>query len=167
VRAGRAARTIESGIWRSKADPDRRLEVIGAAEGFGHLALLARDELGAKMISPDVLARDYELAEGRGERVSVASPTRRSVPPSLLTTQDPAERKRIEAGLARRYGARPGSKASDEPPTERQLRYLGGLCRQAGEEMPKGLSKQQASEQIDRLKGLLASREQAASGVGR
>jgi len=39
----------------------------------------------------------------------------------------------------------------DEPATGAQESYLSTLARQAGEEAPEGLSKAEASEQIDRL----------------
>lgn len=39
----------------------------------------------------------------------------------------------------------------DEPLTGAQASYLGTLAHEAGEEVPDGLTKAQASEQIDRL----------------
>jgi hypothetical protein len=39
----------------------------------------------------------------------------------------------------------------DEPATGPQLSYLATLAREAGEEVPDGLTKAQASEHIDRL----------------
>ncbi len=39
----------------------------------------------------------------------------------------------------------------DEPATGPQLSYLQTLAREAGEEVPEGLTKAQASETIDRL----------------
>jgi hypothetical protein len=41
----------------------------------------------------------------------------------------------------------------DEPMTAPQESYLKTLAREAGEELPDGLSKAQASELIDRLQG--------------
>jgi hypothetical protein len=41
----------------------------------------------------------------------------------------------------------------DEPMTAPQESYLKTLAREAGEEVPDGLSKAQASELIDRLQG--------------
>lgn len=41
----------------------------------------------------------------------------------------------------------------DEPMTGPQESYLNTLAREAGEEVPEGLSKAQASELIDRLQG--------------
>ena len=40
----------------------------------------------------------------------------------------------------------------DEPATAAQLSYLGTLAREAGEDVPDGLTKAQASELIDRLR---------------
>ena len=42
-------------------------------------------------------------------------------------------------------------KTGDEPMTAAQESYLNTLAREAGEEVPDGLSKAQASELIDRL----------------
>ena len=39
----------------------------------------------------------------------------------------------------------------DEPPTGPQLSYLQTLAREAGEEVPEGLTKAEASKLIDRL----------------
>jgi hypothetical protein len=39
----------------------------------------------------------------------------------------------------------------DEPPTGPQLSYLQTLAREAGEEVPDGLTKAEASQLIDRL----------------
>lgn len=39
----------------------------------------------------------------------------------------------------------------DEPATGPQQSYLGTLAQEAGEEVPEGLSKAEASKQIDRL----------------
>lgn len=41
----------------------------------------------------------------------------------------------------------------DEPATGPQLSYLSTLAREAGEEVPEGLTKAQASELIDKLQG--------------
>jgi hypothetical protein len=41
----------------------------------------------------------------------------------------------------------------DEPMTAPQESYLNTLAREAGEDVPEGLSKAQASELIDRLQG--------------
>ena len=41
----------------------------------------------------------------------------------------------------------------DEPATGPQLSYLSTLAREAGEDVPEGLTKAQASELIDRLQG--------------
>jgi hypothetical protein len=41
----------------------------------------------------------------------------------------------------------------DEPATGPQLSYLATLAREAGEQVPEGLTKGQASELIDRLQG--------------
>lgn len=41
----------------------------------------------------------------------------------------------------------------DEPATAPQLSYLETLAREAGEELPENLTKAQASELIDRLRG--------------
>jgi hypothetical protein len=41
----------------------------------------------------------------------------------------------------------------DEPMTAPQESYLQTLAREAGEEVPEGLTKAQASEPIDRLQG--------------
>jgi hypothetical protein len=40
----------------------------------------------------------------------------------------------------------------DEPPTGRQEAYLETLAREAGEEVPAGLTKAEASEKIDELR---------------
>jgi hypothetical protein len=40
---------------------------------------------------------------------------------------------------------------ADEPPTGPQLSYLATLAREAGEEVPDGLTKAEASTLIDRL----------------
>jgi hypothetical protein len=40
----------------------------------------------------------------------------------------------------------------DEAPTGAQLSYLGTLAREAGREVPEGLTKAQASELIDELR---------------
>jgi DUF3072 family protein len=42
----------------------------------------------------------------------------------------------------------------DEPMTGPQASYLETLAREAGEEVPEGLTKAQASELIDRLQGV-------------
>jgi Protein of unknown function (DUF3072) len=44
-------------------------------------------------------------------------------------------------------------KTGDEPMTAAQESYLRTLAREAGEEVPDGLTKAQASELIDRLQG--------------
>ena len=41
----------------------------------------------------------------------------------------------------------------DEPATGPQLSYLATLAREAGEDVPEGLTKAQASELIDKLQG--------------
>ena len=41
----------------------------------------------------------------------------------------------------------------DEPATGPQLSYLSTLAREAGEQVPEGLTKAQASELIDKLQG--------------
>lgn len=41
----------------------------------------------------------------------------------------------------------------DEPMTGPQKSYLGTLAQEAGEDVPEGLSKAQASEMIDKLQG--------------
>lgn len=41
----------------------------------------------------------------------------------------------------------------DEPMTGPQKSYLGTLAQEAGEEVPEGLNKAQASEMIDKLQG--------------
>lgn len=43
--------------------------------------------------------------------------------------------------------------SGDDPMTESQKSYLDTLARQAGEELPADLTKAQASEHIDRLRG--------------
>ena len=43
--------------------------------------------------------------------------------------------------------------SGDEPMTESQKSYLDTLAKQAGESVPTDLTKAQASEHIDRLKG--------------
>lgn len=52
----------------------------------------------------------------------------------------------------------------DEPATGPQLSYLSTLAREAGEEVPDGLTKAQASELIDRLQGRSPRVEDAADG---
>jgi hypothetical protein len=52
----------------------------------------------------------------------------------------------------------------DEPATGPQLSYLATLAREAGEEVPDGLTKAQASELIDRLQS--RSDRVADSGSG-
>lgn len=153
---------IPAGAWRRKDAPGEEIEVIGACPDAGHLALIARDRLGALLIAPDVLLSRYEPAGEGGERISVSPPRRRRVPRSLLTTQDAGERRRIEKRLAERFGAAPGTSAEADPPTEKQLRYLGDLCARAGEPVPAGLSKREASRLINRLKKRLAAEEKQA-----
>ncbi len=43
-------------------------------------------------------------------------------------------------------------RTGDEPPTDRQQAYLETLAREAGEPLPDGLTKAQASEKIDELR---------------
>lgn len=43
--------------------------------------------------------------------------------------------------------------SGDDPMTEAQKSYLDTLAKQAGEELPADLTKAQASEHIDRLRG--------------
>ena len=43
-------------------------------------------------------------------------------------------------------------RTGDEPPTDRQQAYLETLARDAGEELPDGLTKAEASEKIDELR---------------
>jgi DUF3072 family protein len=43
-------------------------------------------------------------------------------------------------------------RTGDEPPTDRQTAYLETLAREAGEQLPKDLTKAQASEKIDELR---------------
>lgn len=43
--------------------------------------------------------------------------------------------------------------SGDDPMTESQRSYLDTLAKQAGEELPANLTKAQASEHIDRLRG--------------
>jgi hypothetical protein len=52
----------------------------------------------------------------------------------------------------------------DEPATGPQLSYLSTLAREAGEEVPEGLTKAQASELIDRLQSRSPRVEDAADG---
>lgn len=57
----------------------------------------------------------------------------------------------------------------DEPMTGPQASYLATLAREAGEEVPEGLTKAQASELIDRLQsrtGRAAGGGQAAPATG-
>ena len=42
---------------------------------------------------------------------------------------------------------------ADEPPTAAQLSYLSTLAREAGEHVPDGLTKAEASKMIDELQG--------------
>ena len=44
--------------------------------------------------------------------------------------------------------------SGDDPMTEAQKSYLDTLAKQAGEQLPANLTKAQASEHIDRLKGI-------------
>ena len=57
----------------------------------------------------------------------------------------------------------------DEPMTGPQASYLETLAREAGEEVPEGLTKAQASELIDRLQGVTGrgapADDQAASSA--
>jgi Protein of unknown function (DUF3072) len=43
-------------------------------------------------------------------------------------------------------------RTGDEPPTHRQQAYLETLAQDAGEELPEGLTKAEASEKIDELR---------------
>jgi hypothetical protein len=43
-------------------------------------------------------------------------------------------------------------RTGDEPPTHRQQAYLETLAQEAGEELPEGLTKAEASEKIDELR---------------
>jgi hypothetical protein len=43
-------------------------------------------------------------------------------------------------------------RTGDEPPTDRQQAYLETLARDAGEPLPDGLTKAEASEKIDELR---------------
>jgi hypothetical protein len=43
-------------------------------------------------------------------------------------------------------------RTGDEPPTERQAAYLETLAREAGEDVPDGITKAEASEKIDELR---------------
>ena len=52
----------------------------------------------------------------------------------------------------------------DEPATGPQLSYLSTLAREAGEKVPEGLTKAQASELIDRLQSRSPRVEDAADG---
>lgn len=64
-------------------------------------------------------------------------------------------------GMSQTTSPRPGSPqkdpadwaTGDEPMTGPQRSYLETLAREAGEEVPSGLTKAQASELIDRLQG--------------
>jgi len=49
--------------------------------------------------------------------------------------------------------------SGDDPMTPAQKSYLDTLARQAGEQLPAGLSKAEASEHIERLKSQLGSGE--------
>jgi Protein of unknown function (DUF3072) len=49
--------------------------------------------------------------------------------------------------------------SGDDPMTPAQRSYLETLARQAGEELPAGLSKAEASQHIDRLKSQLGAGE--------
>jgi hypothetical protein len=44
-------------------------------------------------------------------------------------------------------------RTGDEPPTSRQQAYLETLAQEAGEELPDGMTKAEASEKIDELRG--------------
>ncbi|MGN6090063.1 MAG: DUF3072 domain-containing protein [Actinomycetes bacterium] len=44
-------------------------------------------------------------------------------------------------------------RTGDEPPTHRQAAYLETLAHEAGEELPDHLTKAEASEKIDELRG--------------
>jgi hypothetical protein len=61
----------------------------------------------------------------------------------------------------RQLDDRPGSgevpdpatwRTGDEPPTDRQAAYLETLAKQAGEEVPDGITKAEASAKIDELR---------------
>jgi hypothetical protein len=43
-------------------------------------------------------------------------------------------------------------RTGDEPPTHRQQAYLETLAHEAGEELPEGMTKAEASEKIDELR---------------
>jgi hypothetical protein len=43
-------------------------------------------------------------------------------------------------------------RTGDEPPTHRQQAYLETLAQEAGEQLPEGLTKAEASEKIDELR---------------
>lgn len=43
-------------------------------------------------------------------------------------------------------------RTGDEPPTDRQQAYLETLAREAGEDVPEGLTKAEASAKIDELR---------------
>lgn len=149
---GRRAAELTTGTWRRKDESSEELEVIGADPDAAHLALVARDRFGARLIAPEVLRSRYELARAGDGRIRIAKPRRRRAERSFLTTQDSAERKRIEERLRERFGAAPGTSAAAEPATPRQLRYLESLCAKAGEPFPGELTKSQASQHIERLK---------------
>jgi hypothetical protein len=67
---------------------------------------------------------------------------------------------RIERGYDDRMTDRPAEKPTDEwvtgdePMTGPQASYLETLAREAGEDVPEGLTKAQASEMIERLQSV-------------
>ncbi len=71
---------------------------------------------------------------------------------TTATEQQPAG---VPTGSGSQAAEKPTSQwaTGDEPMTGPQASYLSTLAREAGEEVPEGLTKAQASDLIDRLQG--------------
>lgn len=129
--------SVREGAVFTAEDDDSELVVIGAGRGWGHRALIVKDNRSgtAKLIDPAVLFRRYQQSSpGEGEEIPICEP-----PPVEIT----------EPSLA--FGGRPPEDRS-EPMSSRQASYLRSLCKQSGIRFDPKLGRAAASRLISKLK---------------
>lgn len=119
-------------IWESK--DAQRVSIEGAVDGWGHLCVMIRDELGLKFIEPKVLQREYtrvKTAPAGADKISLFKKAFVASGSFEISPEDPA------------------------PMTQRQSAYLHSLCAQAGIPFDPDMDRKAGSDEITRIKNLL------------